>query len=931
MSKVRVYEVARQLGMKNKELVALFQSLGFNEVRNHMSAVEQDVVEKVKRKLERKEGEGNVVERRIRKGVVKRRGRARNAPTPSQPGAAPSVPGARASGAGQAAASQPGPAPTAKASSPRASAAGRATPSGAGAAAPAAAPSVPAAKASVPAEAPAPKVAPSAQAPAPKPQAPAAEAKPAEPAAKPEATPAPVAEPKPATEAKPAAEAKPEPKPAPKPAPKPRPEPPPAVGPKLDELPVGKGDKNMEAKTATVTPAEPPPKKRPTSPPKTGIEVWGGRPGVPMPKRPQPRRTTYDPRANAAGGPAGRFPRPGGRPGYRPGYRPQFRNRGHQRKGPVHVSTKQMSDEKKVIKIEGETTVQAMAHSMSMKATELLMKLLGMGVQVNINSSLDVDTAKLIGEELGWAVEDVAIDVDLELAAAQTLMEGDVGESIVRPPIVTVMGHVDHGKTTLLDTIRKTNVVKGEAGGITQHVGAYRVETDKGTVCFLDTPGHEAFTSMRARGASVTDIVILICAADDGVMPQTKEAIAHSKAAKVPIIVAINKCDKPGVDPEKVMRELASEGLQAEDWGGDIIMCKVSALRGDGIDHLLEMVLLQAELLELRAHPDKRATGVVVEALLDRGRGPVARVLVQDGTLNKGDVMLAGSAYGRIRAMVDETGRSVNTAGPATPVEVLGLSNVPDAGDGVYALADMKAAETLAGERKKRAPKTDAQAARMSLEALTNRLQEGEQLELKVIVKADVQGSVEALQQALNKLSTKKVKLSIVHTAVGGITETDVNLAVAAQALILGFNVRPAGKARKFAEHEGIEIRLYSVIYEAIDEVRNAMEGLLPARKVERALGKAEIRMVFRISKLGAIAGCMVTKGIIKRSAYARLRRENKIVWEGMLSSLKRFKDDAKEVREGFECGIGLEGYNDLEEGDIIEVHEFEEVKATLD
>ncbi len=599
----------------------------------------------------------------------------------------------------------------------------------------------------------------------------------------------------------------------------------------------------------------------------------------------------------------------------------------------MHVSTKEMSDEKKVIKIEGETTVQRLAHEMSMKATDLLMKLLGMGMAgVNINSSLDVDTAKLVGEEFGWMVEDVAIDVEEELAAATELDEGDVGEAIIRPAIVTVMGHVDHGKTTLLDTIRKTNVASGEAGGITQHIGAYRVETSTGTLCFLDTPGHEAFTSMRARGASVTDIVILIVAADDGVMPQTKEAIAHSKDAGVPIIVAVNKCDKPGVDPEKVMRDLASEGLQPEDWGGDTIFCKVSALKGEGIDNLLEMVALQAEVLELAAHPDKRAAGVVVEALLDRGRGPVARVLIQDGTLNRGDVLLAGSAYGKVRAMVDETGDTVEQAGPSTPVEVLGLNSVPDAGDMVYSVVDMKAAETLADERKKKQRKsTDAQAARVSLEALTNRLQEGEALELKVIVKADVQGSVEALQQALSKLSTKKVKLAIVHTAVGGITETDVNLAVAAQAIIIGFNVRPAGKARKFAEHEGIEIRLYSVIYEAIDDVRSAMEGLLPAKKVEKELGRAEVRQIFRISKVGTIAGCMVVQGIIKRNAHARLVREDVVVWEGMLASLKRFKDDAKEVREGFECGMSLDGYNDLKEGDFIEAYEFEEVKATLD
>jgi translation initiation factor IF-2 len=494
------------------------------------------------------------------------------------------------------------------------------------------------------------------------------------------------------------------------------------------------------------------------------------------------------------------------------------------------------------------------------------------------------------------------------------------------------MGHVDHGKTSLLDKIRKSQVAAGEAGGITQHIGAYRVETKRGTVCFLDTPGHEAFTSMRARGASVTDIVILVVAADDGVMPQTREAIAHARDAKVPIIVAINKIDKPGVDTDRIMRALATDGLQPEDWGGDTIFAKVSAKTGEGIDQLLELILLQAEVLELRANPQRRATGVVVEALLDRGRGAVARVLVQDGTLHRGDVILTGSSYGKIRAMVDEMGRSVAEAGPSTPVEVLGLNEVPEAGDPVHALKDTRTAETLADERRKKTAKPGAaDGAKFTLDKLATALSEAEQLELKVIIKADVQGSVEALAQALGKLSTPKVKLSVVHTAVGGITESDVNLAVAAKAIIIGFNVRPAGKARKAAEQDGVEIRLYSVIYEVIDDVKNAMEGLLPATKIEKELGKATVRQVFRISKVGTVAGCVVSEGIIKRSADVRLVRDSVVVWAGKLMSLKRFKDDAREVREGIECGIGLEGYNDVKEGDVIEAFEFEEVKATLE
>jgi translation initiation factor IF-2 len=528
-------------------------------------------------------------------------------------------------------------------------------------------------------------------------------------------------------------------------------------------------------------------------------------------------------------------------------------------------------------------------------------------------------------------VEDTAIDVDEELAAATDLVGEDVGEAVTRPPIVTVMGHVDHGKTTLLDSIRKADVVSGEAGGITQHIGAYRVETKKGTICFLDTPGHEAFTAMRARGASLTDLVILVVAADDGLMPQTKEAIAHAREAGVPIIVAINKIDKPGVDPDNIIRQLASEGLQPEDWGGDTIFCKVSALKGTGVDQLLDMVLLQSEMLELRSFPQKRASGVVVEALLDRGRGAVARVLVKDGTLQRGDILLAGHAYGKIRAMVDEKGRKLKEAGPSTPVEVLGLNEVPEAGDPVHAVKSIKQAETLADERRKKLSKGPAQQGGFTLKDLAERLAEAEQLELKVILKADVQGSVEALSQALTKLSTKKVKLGVVHTGVGGITETDVNLALASKAIIIGFNVRPAGKARKLAESEGIEIRLYSIIYQAIDDVRSAMEGLLPAHKVEKELGKAQVRQVFRVTKVGTIAGCMVVEGLIKRNGEMRLIRDDVVLWSGKISSLKRFKDDAREVREGLECGISLEGNNDLREGDILEAYEIEEVAATLE
>jgi len=701
-------------------------------------------------------------------------------------------------------------------------------------------------------------------------------------------------------------------------------------------------------KPGTLTTPPPGAPRRPTSPPKTGIETWSGRPGVPMPAPrvgpPPARRTVYDPRSNAAParpgapgnyGPPGRPGQNNFRGGGRPGQnnfrgRPGFGGPMGGRKSTM-VSTQEMASHKKVIKIEDQVTLQQLAGKMSLKSTDVLMRLLSLGMTgVNINSTLDADTAKILAGEFGWSVEDVAVS---ETDAINLAMEMDVEtdtESVTRPPIVTVMGHVDHGKTSLLDRIRKATVASGEAGGITQHIGAYRVETARGTVAFLDTPGHEAFTAMRARGASATDIVILVVAADDGVMPQTKEAIAHAKAAKVPIVVAVNKMDKPGADPEKIMRDLASFGLQSDEWGGDTMFAHVSAKTGEGIDALLEKVLLQAEVLELKANPMKRASGTVIEALLDRGRGPVARVLVLDGTLRAGDNIVVGGSWGKVRAMTDELGRTVTEAGPATPVEVLGLNEVPSAGDPVHAVKDAKTAEEIADTRRKKAKPLIPQDSRMSLEALTTRLSEADQLELKLIIKGDVQGSVEAVVQSLSKLTTPKVKVTIVHAAVGAITEGDVNLAVASKAVIVGFNVRPAGKSAALAESEEIEIRLYNIIYNAIDDIRSAMEGLLPATKIEKALGKAEVRQVFNITKYGIVAGCMVQSGLIRRTGEARLIRDNVVVWAGKISGLRRFKDDAKEVPEGFECGISLADHSDIKPNDIIEAFEIEEVKTRL-
>jgi translation initiation factor IF-2 len=493
------------------------------------------------------------------------------------------------------------------------------------------------------------------------------------------------------------------------------------------------------------------------------------------------------------------------------------------------------------------------------------------------------------------------------------------------------MGHVDHGKTSLLDRIRKTQVASGEAGGITQHIGAYSVETSKGKITFLDTPGHAAFTQMRARGAQTTDVVILVVAADDGVMPQTKEAVDHARLAKVPIVVAVNKIDKPDAQPERVRRELADIGLVPEEWGGDTLFCEVSAMTGAGIEKMLESVALQAEILELKANPNKAASGVVIEAKLDRGRGPVATILVQEGTLTRGDVLLAGSAYGKVRAILDERGRQLGKAGPSTPVEVVGLDDIPSAGDPVHSFKDLKKAQEIAATRKVKERRSLMPAtSKVSLEDLQARMSETEQLELKVIIKADVQGSVEALVQALNDLSTTKVRVIVVHAGVGAITEGDVNLGVAAKAIIVGFNVRPAGKAASLAQKEGIEIRQYSIIYDVSDDIKKAMEGLLAPTLVEKPIGKAEVRKLFRTSKAGVVAGCMVVSGSVRRNAGVRIYRNDEMVWEGKLDSLKRFKDDAKEVREGFDCGMSFAGFSELQEGDRVEAFEMQEVRQSL-
>ncbi|ABA88800.1 translation initiation factor IF-2 [Syntrophotalea carbinolica DSM 2380] len=588
---------------------------------------------------------------------------------------------------------------------------------------------------------------------------------------------------------------------------------------------------------------------------------------------------------------------------------------------------------KRIIRISDVITVGELAKRMGVKSKDLITELMRQGQMVTINHPLDFETAAILASEFNYEVENVAFDEENLLAdTAAVTEEGDSEEGCVpRPPVVTIMGHVDHGKTSLLDAIRATNVTGGEAGGITQHIGAYDVSVDDKKITFLDTPGHEAFTSMRARGAKVTDIVILVVAADDGVMPQTKEAINHSKAAGVPIIVAVNKMDKPDANSDRVKQELTEFEMIPEEWGGDTIFVEVSAKNRTNLDSLLEMVLLQAEVLELKANPNKRAKGAIVEARLDRGRGPVATVLVEEGTLRIGDPIVSGLHYGKVRTMTNDRGERLEEAGPACPVEVTGLSGTPTAGDSFHAVESEKDAKEVATHRQRKVREQElASTSKISLEQLYARMQEGEVQELKVIIKADVQGSVEAVRDSLVKLSTDACRLVVIHTAVGGINESDVSLASASDAIILGFNVRAESKAAALAETEGVDIRFYNVIYDAVNDIRDAMEGLLAPTLREKHLGKVEVRETFHVSKVGTIAGCYVTEGKVLRNAQVRLIRDHVVIWEGKLASLKRFKDDAREVQNGYECGLSLENYNDIKVGDIIEVFEMEEVKTSL-
>ncbi len=603
--------------------------------------------------------------------------------------------------------------------------------------------------------------------------------------------------------------------------------------------------------------------------------------------------------------------------------------RGNDRDRDDHVQAAPVEARVLEVHVPETITVAELAHKMAVKASEVIKQLMKLGQMVTINQPLDQDTAMILVEELGHKAVVAALDdpeafTDDDVAQAQF-------ESLPRAPVVTVMGHVDHGKTSLLDYIRRAKVASGEAGGITQHIGAYHVETPRGMISFLDTPGHEAFTAMRARGAKATDIVILVVAADDGVMPQTKEAIKHAKAAGVPIVVAINKIDKPDSNPERVKNELVVEEVVPEEFGGDSPFVSVSAKTGQGIDQLLEQVLLQAEVLELRAPVASMAKGLVIEARLDKGRGPVATILVQSGTLKTGDVVLAGQTFGRVRAMLDENGKTIKEAGPSIPVEIQGLTEVPQAGDEFMVMSDERRAREISTYRagKFRNTKLAKQQA-SKLENMFSDLSAGDVKMLPIIVKADVQGSQEALAASLLKLSTDEVKVQMVYSAVGGISESDINLAIASKAIVIGFNVRADAGARKLAENNGVDVHYYSIIYDAVDELKAAMSGMLAPEKREEVIGFAEIRTVFVASKIGTVAGCMVTGGHVNRSAHFRLLRDNAVIYTGELDSLKRMKDDVREVKEGFECGIKLKNYNDISVGDQLEFFEIKEIARTI-
>jgi len=890
---MRVYELAKELSLTPKDMVAKVRQLGI-EVANHMSHLEPADVERVRRAVDRERHE-TLVEERLSDTVIRRRSRTAipvAGPPPAPPPPAAAAPAAR-------------PAPVAPPPLP-------------------AAPPPPPVQ-SKPVEVPVPEVVRPSAPPPPTPPPPPVQARPAPPVV--------VEVQRPAPPPPPVVDAPPPPPPAPvvvapPPAAAAPPAPPAAAAPPAPE----------------PKPAAPQPVLRTIPQPVvTGSAATGQfiqLPGINRPNEPaQPRVEIKDRdeelRRMGRGGMLKRAPgqawgRAPGAPGQRPGGPPRKRVAAAGKKlKQTQITTP--AEHKRVIRMGEGIGVSDLAQKMGVKGNEVVKKLWALGMMgVNINQNVDLDTATLIANEFGYQVESTAFREDEIISEGIT----DAPEDLVpRAPVVTIMGHVDHGKTSLLDAIRKANVAAGEAGGITQHIGAYKVSTgDEKEIVFLDTPGHEAFTAMRARGAQMTDIVVIVVAADDGPMPQTIEAINHAKAAEVPLMVAINKMDKPGANPAAIKTKLMEQQLVAEEFGGDTIFVEVSAKTKQGIDKLLEMLALQAEVLELKANPKKPAKGAVVEARLDRGRGAISTVLVQEGTLRIGDLVVASESYGKIRAMLGDKGQNVTEAGPSTPVEILGLDGVPEAGESFNVVADEKSAKALVEHRRdQRKRKESSTSSRVSLENIMDRIKEGEVKEVKIILKADVQGSVEALANALTNLSTQQVGVNVIQSGVGGITESDVTLAKASSAVVLGFNVRPAGKAQQLSDQEGVDIKLYQVIYDAIDDVKKAMVGMLAPINREKITGRAEVRQVFTIPKAGSVAGSSVLEGKIARKSQVRVIRDSVVIYTGRIGSLRRFKEDVGEVEKGYECGLTVENYADVREKDIIEAFEIEQIAATLD
>ncbi|MGA7743580.1 MAG: translation initiation factor IF-2 [Polyangia bacterium] len=864
-AKIRVYELAKEVGLAPKDMVAKIRSLGV-EVGNHMSNLDGVDADRVRRAIERERQE-SLVEERLSDTVIRRRSRTAGAARPA-PARTAALSAAATSSVIEA--PPPAPAPETPVAATPASVSLRGEP-----------------------EAP----------------APVAETRaPAVSEAMPEATPAPVEESAGAAPAEVAVEAETEPM-------------------------------SLPAEASLVTPI-PVPVKIP-QPVVTGSAATGQfiqLPGLGSREANVPKIEIKDRDEElrrlgrgslVSRGPGGRDWRAPGAPGQRPGGPPRKK---------VALAGKKLkqtlittpAEHKRVIRMGEAIGVADLAQKMGVKGNEVVKKLWALGMMgVNINQSIELDAASLIATEFGYQVESTAFKEEEIISEGQTDNPEDL---LPRAPVVTVMGHVDHGKTSLLDAIRKANVAGGEAGGITQHIGAYRVHTPHGDVVFLDTPGHEAFTAMRARGAQMTDIVVIVVAAEEGPMPQTIEAIKHAQAAEVPILVAINKIDKPGANPAMVRTRLMEQQLVAEEMGGETIFVEVSAKTKQGIDRLLEMLALQAEVLELKANPKKAAKGHVVEARLDRARGAIATVLVEEGTLHAGDLVVAGEAYGKLRAMLGDKGQNITEAPPSTPVELLGLDGVPDAGEIFNVVADEKSAKALVEHRREQRKRKEASSTtRVSLENILDKIKEGEIKEVRIVLKADVQGSVEAISNALRNLSTPTVGVNVISAGVGGITESDVTLAKASAAIVVGFNVRPAGKSRALADQEGVDIKLYQIIYDAIDDVKKAMLGMLSPVTKEKILGRAEVRQVFHISKAGTVAGCTVVDGKVTRRSHVRLIRDSVVVHTGRLSSLRRFKEDASEVTHGYECGIAIENYGDVKEGDVIEAFEVESIAAVLD